>query len=578
MTLDQLTISGLLIALLVVFALDRFRIEIVALVGLACGVLLGVVPVGRAFSGLSNQAVVTVVEILLIVQALDRSHVLTSLGHWLRPRLASPRRMVVALCAIGAGVSTVMNNIGAFALVLPAAFGLTRSAGVSPRALVMPLSFATLLGGLCTLVGTPANLIVSNALRDARGTGFRFLDFAPTGLAVTIVGIAVIALWAPRALGDTGDTADPESDLRGRRIVTEATLPPGAPIALTVGDLATRIEGAVHAVRRADRRIFPLRDDVELAPGDLLLIEADEAAYRAALAARSLAAARSDGAGHAAAEAVIMPRSTLVGSRVATIEAFSEGALRLVAVTTHNPRIEGGLDELQLGIGDILHLEGDAAALRQVVEDTGLMRLAAAEPEPGEPASAVPAAAFALGILAAAFGLAPPEIAFGGVVVALAASGHLDLRAGLADLNWPIVLLLVAMLPLGEAVASTGAATSIAASLTAALPTSTPLAAAALMLALAMLVTPFVNNATTAVILAPIAVEIARAEGLSPALLLMAVAIGASCDFLTPFGHHNNTLAYGLGGYSFRDFPRTGWPVSVAVFVVGAATSALVWG
>ena len=162
--------------------------------------------------------------------------------------------MVVALCAIGAGVSTVMNNIGAFALVLPAAFGLTRSAGVSPRALVMPLSFATLLGGLCTLVGTPANLIVSNALRDARGTGFRFLDFAPTGLAVTIVGIAVIALWAPRALGDTGDTADPESDLRGRRIVTEATLPPGAPIALTVGDLATRIEGAVHAVRRADRR------------------------------------------------------------------------------------------------------------------------------------------------------------------------------------------------------------------------------------------------------------------------------------------------------------------------------------
>jgi di/tricarboxylate transporter len=154
----------------------------------------------------------------------------------------------------------------------------------------------------------------------------------------------------------------------------------------------------------------------------------------------------------------------------------------------------------------------------------------------------------------------------------------LDLRVALAELNWPIVLLLVAMLPLGEAVSRTGAATTIAVALTGVVPTPAPLAVCTLVLGLAMLITPFVNNATTAVILGPIALEIAAETGTSPALLLMAVAIGASCDFLTPIGHHNNTLAYGLGGYRFLDFPRLGWPVSVASLVAGVTACVLVWG
>jgi di/tricarboxylate transporter len=479
------------------------------------------------------------------------------------------------LCVIGAGVSTVMNNIGAFALMLPVAFSLTRNAGIAPGAVLMPLSFATLLGGLCTLVGTPANLIVSEALRGARGAGFGFLDFAPTGLAVTIVGVAVIVLWAPRALAGTEESAA-ERDLRGRRLVTEATIPVAS---ITAGELSARIQGSVHAVQREGRRLFPLRADTGLQPGDVVLIEADEAAFHAAVATGALGAARSAGAGAGTEmEAIVMPRSTLVGSRAATIEALEERDLRLVAITTHNPRIEGGLDELQLGIGDILHLEGDGAALRDLVEDSGLMQLAPAVRVEHRRFSPAPVIVFALGILLAALGLAPPEIAFGAVVVALAVSGVLDLRAALAELNWPVVLLLVAMLPLGEAVATTGAASTIAEALAAALPVGSPLAAAALMLGLAILITPFVNNATTAVILAPIAVELAQSDGVSPALVLMAVAIGASSDFLTPFGHHNNTLAYGLGGYRFRDFPRMGWPVSIAAVAVGVVSCALVWG
>jgi di/tricarboxylate transporter len=574
MTLDQGLIVGLLIALLIVFALDRFRIEIVALAGLACGVLLGLVPGDRAFSGLSNPAVVTVIEILLIVQALDESH-LDAFADWLRKR-ASPRRAVIVLCAAGAGVSSVMNNVGAYALTLPVAFSLARSAGLSKRSVLMPLSFATLLGGLCSLIGTPANLIVSNALQQATGTGFRFLDFAPTGVAVTIAGLAVIAIWAPRALASGLEPVDEDSSV-ARRIVTEVRLP-GTAAALSIGELSTRIVGTVHTVVRDGQRLFPLTQGTDVQKGDLLLLDADTAALRAALATGQLVTARGDGAGSGSEiEAAIMPQSTLVGSRIAAIEAFSDRGIRVLAVTTQNPRIEGRLDQLQLGIGDILRLEGDDMALRDAVEETALLELAAARRLDSRKVSPIPIVTFALGILVAALGLAPPEIALGAVVISLAASKALDLRVALAGLNWPIVLLLVAMLPLGEAVASTGAAATIAGALIAILPMSSPVAVCVLALGLAMLVTPFVNNATTAVILAPIAVEVARDAGVSPALALMAVAIGASSDFLTPFGHHNNTLAYGLGEYRFADFLRMGWPVSIAAFVAGVASCSLVW-
>jgi di/tricarboxylate transporter len=344
-----------------------------------------------------------------------------------------------------------------------------------------------------------------------------------------------------------------------------------------VAALSARLDGAVHAIERKGRHVFPLRARTEIGPGDVVLLEADDAAFRAAVAEGGMAAARSTGVG-AAGEAVVMPTSLLVGSRPATIEALGDGGVRLVGVTTANPRIEGSLDALQIGIGDVLHLEGEAAALRSFIEESGLISVGPVARAGGRSFSPLPIVVFAPGILLAAFGLAPPEIAFGAVVLVLAVGGALDLRAALSDLNWPIVLLLVAMLPLGEAVATTGAASAMAAGMAQVMPAGEPVAAAALMLGLAMLVTPFVNNATTAVILAPIAVELARAEGVPPELVLMAVAIGVSCDFLTPFGHHNNTLAYGLGGYRFRDFPRLGWPVSVVAFTVGVTSCVLVWG
>ncbi|WP_319520702.1 SLC13 family permease [uncultured Martelella sp.] len=576
LNLDQSLILILLLALLAVFALDRFRVELVAASGLAAGVLLGLVPFNKVFSGLANPAVITVLEILLIVQALQNSHLLDRLSGILSDRFRSPRSLVVAICLIGALLSAFMNNIGAFALMLPVAFSVARSAAIDPRTMIMPLSFSTLLGGLCTVVGTPPNLIVSEALHASTGKPFDFLAFAPTGLAVTAAGLAVLAVWGPRALAFAAPERARDSH---RRTVTEVLVSSDGHAPATIPQAEIALGGVVHTIVRSGKRVFPLRPETRLHPGDRLLVEADESLLAEGLSSGTFTSGRSSmrGQGEARIQAVILPNSVIAGSAVGNIIDFSERGIAVLAVSTQSPRVEGGLDDLRLSVGDVLHLAGDHDEIHDAIADAGLVEVAAFNQVAPSSRSVWPFLTFAAGIAVAAFGAAPPEVAYGGVVTCLLLGRALDLRTALAQLNWPIIVLLVAMLPLGGAVAGTGAATTIAHGLLHALPWSSPMVLTLGVLVLAVAITPFVNNATTAVVLAPIAIELADAAGVSPAMLLMAVAIGASSDFLTPFGHHNNTLAYALGPYRFRDFPRLGWPLTITTVLIGSAVSLLVW-
>lgn len=574
LTFNQYLIVALLLILLAIFATDRFRVELVALGGLAAGVMLGLVPLDRIFSGLSNPAVVTVVEVLLIVQALQRGHLVGKAAAWLEEWNPSPRILVVAICAIGAALSTVMNNVGAFSLMLPVAFFLTKRLGMDGRAIFMPLSFATLLGGLCTPIGTPPNLIVSQALTGSIGHGFGFFDFLPTGLLVTVSGLLVLGLRVPQVfplrLAEKGFYAPRQRQL------SEITLGGGIENGITVKRLAELIGGTVKNVLRDGRRIFPLQENVDLRHGDIVAIEADKAAFAKSISLGQLEFARSvNSFGDVERmEAVILPQSVFVGSRAATISAFITGEVKLLAISSQFARFDGPLEEVPFHTGDLLTIEGKPSALESLVDEAGLIEAIGPVTQPNRRSWVTPFT-FVLGILLASLGLASPEVAFGGVVLALACFNILDLRAALEDINWSIILLLVAMLPLGEAVGTTGAAAQIAEAVSSYVPAMPSILPAAFMMGLAMLITPFVNNATTAVILTPIAIELAKAENSSPQMMLMAVAMGASCDFLTPFGHHNNTLAYGLGAYRFSDFPRLGWPLSVTVYLVG--TLALAW-
>ncbi|ANL29362.1 divalent ion symporter protein [Rhizobium phaseoli] len=579
MTFEQASLLILLLAMLILFSFDRIRIELVSIAGLLAGYALGLYPADQIFSGFASPVVITVVEILLIVQVLARARVFDRLAARFAATRPSDFIVISGASSLAGFISIFMNNIGAFAITLPVALRLGTALTIPRRQLVMPLSFAALLGGLVSLIGTPANLLVSDALAKASGAGFRFFDFAYVGLPVAIAGILLIAFRVRRLFPESDE--EPATISPGaRRIVVERRIPDVSPlIGVRLSDCPTRFGIKPHALIRGDKFVFgPLEQSV-IASGDMLLAEGADAVFAGLAAMQALMA---DAHPHGLqpdftrVEAVVMPESTLVGSRIRSLEVFQSRSVAITALSMRAPRIEGRFLDLQLSIGDILTLEGPRTAIAEALEESECLPLA--QTAPAEPAllSWRPFALFACGVAASAAGL-HPDIAFAGVVLVLAMLNHLNIRQAMGDLNWPIIIMLAAMIPIGQAVAGTGAAEAIAGWLSLVVPIGHPLSGIALILFLAMALTPFVNNATVAIVLAPIALEFARTGRHAPDAYLIAVAVGASLDFLTPFGHHNNTLAMGIGGYRFSDFLRAGWPLAVLSYGLALFLLALFW-
>ncbi|MGR9498475.1 SLC13 family permease [Rhizobium leguminosarum] len=576
---EQASLLILLLAMLTLFSLDRIRIEVVSIAGLLAGYALGLYPADQIFTGFASPVVITVVEILLIVQVLARARLFDSLAARFAATRPSDFTVIAGTSALAGFMSIFMNNIGAFAITLPVALRLGAALKIPRRQLAMPVSFAALLGGLVSLIGTPANLLVSDGLAKATGTGFRFFDFAYDGLPVAIAGILLIAFRVQRLFPEPDETPVTTSPA-ARRVVVERYIPDISPlIGVRLSDCPVRFGIKPHALIRGDNFVFGPLDQSVIEPGDVLLAEGADAVF-ADLAATQALMADADPHGlqpdFTHVEAVVMPESTLVGSRVRSLEIFHRRGIAVTALSMRAPRIEGRFLDLQLSIGDILTLEGPRPAISEALEESECLPLASTAP--AEPAllSWRPFALFACGVAASAAGLRP-DVAFAGVVLVLALLNHLNIRRAMADLNWPIIIMLAAMIPIGQAVASTGAAETIASWLSLVVPITHPLIGIALILFLAMALTPFVNNATVAIVLTPIALEFARAGRHAPDAYLIAVAAGASLDFLTPFGHHNNTLAMGIGGYRFGDFLRAGWPLAVTSYGLALLLTALFW-
>ncbi|TBZ06722.1 SLC13 family permease [Rhizobium leguminosarum] len=579
MSFEQASLLILLLAMLIFFSLDRIRIEVVSIAGLLGGHALGLYPAEQIFAGFASPVVITVVEILLIVQVLARAKLFDSLAARFAAARPSGFKVIAGTSSLAGFMSIFMNNIGAFAITLPVALRLGTVLTIPRRQLVMPVSFAALLGGLVSLIGTPANLLVSDALAKATGTGFHFFDFAYVGLPVAIAGILLIAFRVQHLFPEPDETPATISPA-ARRIVVERRIPDVSPlIGVRLTDCPARFAIKPYALIRDDNFAFGPLDQLVIAPGDVLLAEGADATFADLAATRALMADA-----HALGlqpdftriEAVVMPESTLVGSRVRSLEVFHSRGVAVTALSMRAPRIEGRFLDLQLSIGDILTLEGPRIAIGEALEESECLPLASTAPSEPVLLSWRPFALFACGVAASAAGLRP-DIAFAGVVLVLALLNHLNIRQAMADLNWPIIIMLASMIPIGQAVASTGAAETIAGWLSLVVPITHPLFGIALILFLAMALTPFVNNATVAIVLTSIALEFARAGRHAPDAYLIAVAAGASLDFLTPFGHHNNTLAMGIGGYRFSDFLRAGWPLAVSSYGLALLLTGLFW-
>lgn len=611
MTPDQTLILAILAATVGMFLWGRWRHDMVAAGALLACVLAGLVPPASAFAGLGHPAVVTVACVLVLSSGLQRSGAVDALTRHVLPAGAGPTLSIAALCVLAAVLSAFMNNVGALALLMPVAVQIAARLELPPGKVLMPLAFASILGGTTTLIGTPSNLIISGFRANQSGHGgFAMFDFGLAGVPLTLAGLAFIALigWRlvparaqPGAAGfDTGayltEARVPEGSkaagMRLREIELELDAADAQIVGLVRNDVKMNAPSGGRIVRAND--ILVIEAEVGALPGVLsaLGLELEEAAAAPAPADSAAGAAPEDTGAPAdegparrergddlvLMELVVRPESALAGRSASDLLLRSRYGLNLLAVSRDGARARARLRTLRLRPGDLLLMQGPSDTLAEFAGDFGCVPLAERELRIPDRGKAITASLIMIAAVAvAALGLLPSAVAFAAGVLASMALRTVPPRAVYEAVDWPVIVLLAALLPVAGAMQSTGAADLVARLLLDTLARGDAVIGLALILVTTMVLTDLMNNAATAAVMAPIGMGAAAQLGVNPDTFLMAVAISASCAFLTPIGHQNNTLILGPGGFRFGDYWRMGLPLDLLVIAVSLPLLLLFW-
>ncbi len=587
MTLHQQLAFGLIGVTLLLFVWGRWRYDLIALGSVLTAVLIGVVPAANAFDGFRSDVVVIIAAALVVSAAFDRSGIVEVALRPLLARLNTEQSQVPALAGATALLSMASKNVGALAILMPVAQQLARRTGTPISRLLMPMSFASLLGGLVTLVGTSTNIIVSQVREQTLGKPFGMYDFAPVGLGLTALGLVFLA-FAYRILPKDRPAQAPLTEaLASQSYATEAVIPEN-------WDAGPKRVGEIHAtgggvatvtgiVRGADRRVQPHANTLVKA-GDVVQLEGEADALHKLIADLRWAPHRADRPLERSreevrsVEAVVGADSILTGQSVKRIDLQSRFNIKLLAVARSGRRVSQRLRAAPIRVGDILVLRGAESDLSRAMTELGALPLADRAVQLGARRPLVlPAVILTAAMVCVALKLLPVAIAFMIAAVAMVATRAISMREAYASLDGTVLVLIAALTPVSEALQKSGGADLIASSLSVLLLHAPPLAVLGLMMLAAMACAPFMHNAPTVLILAPVAIGVARHLHLSPDPLLMGVATGAACDFLTPVGHQCNTLVLGPGGYRFSDYTRLGAPLSVLVIVVGTLLISVFW-
>ena len=591
MDFNQAFLFGLLVAVFVLFFWGRWRHDVVAFVALLAAVVAGVVPFANTFSGFGHPATVTVALVLVISRGFQNSGAVDLMARHLLPPIRSASAHVASLAGVAGGLSAIMNNVGALALLMPAAIQSAAKVKRSPAVILMPLSFGSILGGLVTMIGTPPNIIVAAAREKATGTAFAMFDFTPVGAAVAVVGIVFVAVagWrlipkSRRAKLSPGELFQIES------YVSEAAVPDGSKaIGVTLGDLddlAGESDAVLLGLIRNDRRIDRAGRREIIRAEDILIVEADPESLDSTLRALDLqpAARAVDEDGKAKptklmlAEAVVQPASRITGQTAASLRLRRRYDVSLLAVSRQGHPFRGRLRSFRFQAGDILLLEGTAEDVPEAIVRLGCLPLAERQLRIGQPSRAgLAIALFAAMIVCATLGWLSLPVALGVAAASMVVLNIVPPRDIYESIDWPVVVLLAAMIPIGAALDSSGATLLAASGLVNLASGYSPVIVLVLILIVTMTLSDVINNAATAVVMAPVGIDVAVQLGVNPDAFLMAVAIGASCAFLTPIGHQNNTLILGPGGYHFGDYWRMGLPLELVVVAVSVPMLLWVW-
>jgi di/tricarboxylate transporter len=588
-TIPQALAFGILIAMMAMFVWGRLRYDLVAVLALLVSVLTGIVPYDKAFSGFSDDIIFIVASALIVSAAVARSGVIERLIRPISPYLKHTSTQVVALAGTVMVLSAFVKNIGALAMMMPVAFQLARRHEKPVSALLMPMSFAALLGGIVTLVGTSPNIIVSRVRQELTGQPFGMFDFTPVGAGIAVAGLIFLAFGFRLLPRGRKGAASMDAAFQLEGYTTEAVVPEDSTlVSLTVGDLKKLADDEVDVLMllRNRRRRYGPADNAEIKPGDILLLEGEPDVLQRVVGETKLKLVRdeknqdvdtpTDDIG--VMECVVADGSALIDRTPSQMRLYQRYQVNLLAVSRKGETITHRMRSVKLRPGDVLVLQGNLNAMPETLGELRCLPLAARDLRLGGGRhSLLPLAVLIATMAIVSLHILPVAIAFFGAAVTMLLIRALTLREAYDIMEWPILVLLGALIPVSDALRTTGGTNLIAGWLSQAGEMLPAHGALALILVAAMAVTPFLNNAATVLVMGPIAATFASKLGYRPDAFLMAVAIGAACDFLTPIGHQCNTLVMGPGGYRFGDYWRLGLPLSIIVIVVGVPLIAIFW-
>ncbi len=602
MTNSQILILAILLGTVAMFLWGRWRHDMIAVAALLACVLAGLIPANAAFAGFGHPAVVTVACVLVLSHGLLHSGAVDALARRLLPASSGVTVSIAVLTALAALLSGFMNNVGALALLMPVALQLAGRLDMPPGRLLMPLAFGSILGGMTTLVGTPPNLIVSGFRANAGNSSFSMFDFSPVGVPVAALGVVFIALigwrWVPER-----KRAGTEGFETGAYL-TEARVEQGSKaVGMRMHEIDTALDEAdaqVLALVRNNVRINAPHSYMPVLADDILVIEADAEALSHALSPLGLkleeskrpedAKTQDDVANEPEAteakpepseeivlmEFAVLPGSMLIGRSATHLQLRTAHGINLLAVSRQDNRSRSRLRTLTFMAGDVLLMQGPPESLTDFASEYGCIPLAQRKLRIPDPRRAILSSLImALAVSGAAFGLLPAAISFAAGVLASMALRTVSPRDVYTAVDWPVVVLLSALIPVAGALETTGAGALIARTLVENVAQGSTVFALLAIMVVTMTLSDLMNNAATAAVMCPIAISTATQLGVSSDPFLMAVAIGASCAFLTPIGHQNNTLILGPGGFRFGDYWRMGLPLEI--LVVAVSMPVLLW-
>ncbi|ODT74999.1 MAG: permease [Pelagibacterium sp. SCN 64-44] len=587
MTMPQMLAFLVIAGMMAAFMIGRWRYDIVAVCALLLSMLVGIVPAEAAFSGFSNDIVIIVGSALVVSAAVARSGIMELVIRRYAPNISGPRAQLILLVTIVTILSAFVKNIGALAIMMPIAFQMARRSGVSPSMFLMPMAFGSLLGGLMTQIGTSPNIIVSGVRRELTGTAFTMFDFTPVGALLAVVGIVFLALFYWLLPQREREQSGMDKAIEIKNYTTEArVLPESGAVGKMVGELQAAADGAAMVtgiVSASGQRRTPL-PDATLRAGDILLIEGDPEALDKMVSQSGLSfserrgVASRDSADIGVIEAIIGESSGLIGASAQELTLFDRTGLNLLAISRRDQRFTERLGQIKFQNGDVILLQGHLRRIPELLREWDCLPLVERGIKLGSVRNGlVPLVILLAAMAATALGFVPVAPAFFTAAALMVLFGALPLREVYGQIDAPILIMLACLIPVSESLQATGATDVVATWLTATAQTLPGWAALGLIMLAAMAVTPFLNNAATVLVMAPIAAAFATGLGYSPEAFLMAVAIGAGCDFLTPIGHQCNTLVMVPGGYRFGDYWRLGLPLSIIVVIVAVPALMIVW-